>query len=61
MNRVNDAPHHSALSGGQGGPVHPARAIAARWHDHLSDARRRSEHTVRAYVATAHRLIDFLG
>jgi integrase/recombinase XerC len=40
---------------------HPARALAARWHDHLTLRRRRSEHTVRAYVATAHRLIDFLG
>jgi len=40
---------------------HPARALAARWHDHLALGRRRSEHTVRAYVATAHRLIDFLG
>jgi len=40
---------------------HPARATAVRWHDHLALSRRRSEHTVRAYVATAHRLIDFLG
>jgi integrase/recombinase XerC len=40
---------------------HPARAHALRWHDHLSRERRRSEHTVRAYVATAHRLIDFLA
>ena len=40
---------------------HPAQAIAARWHDHLSQGRRRSPHTVRAYVATAHRLIQFLG
>lgn len=38
----------------------PARALAARWHDHLLKERRRSVHTVRAYVATAHRLIDFL-
>ena len=38
----------------------PARAIAARWHDHLLLERRRSPHTVRAYVAAAHRLIDFL-
>jgi integrase/recombinase XerC len=41
--------------------AHPAILIAARWHDHLADARRRSEHTVRAYVATAHRLIGFLA
>jgi integrase/recombinase XerC len=40
---------------------HAAAAIAARWHDHLTRERRRSAHTVRAYVATAHRLIDFLG
>ena len=39
---------------------HPAREIAARWHDHLTRDRRRSEHTVRAYTATAHRLIEFL-
>ncbi len=40
---------------------HPARALAARWHDHLARERRRSGHTVRAYAATAHRLIDFLA
>ncbi len=40
---------------------HPAQAIAARWHDHLSRERRRSDHTVRAYVATAGRLIAFLS
>ena len=32
-----------------------------RWGNHLANDRRRSPHTVRAYVATAHRLIDFLG
>jgi integrase/recombinase XerC len=37
-----------------------AGAIARRWHDHLALERRRSPHTVRAYVATAHRLIAFL-
>jgi integrase/recombinase XerC len=31
------------------------------WADHLTRDRRRSEHTVRAYAATAHRLIDFLA
>ena len=31
------------------------------WADHLAHNRRRSVHTVRAYVATAHRLIGFLG
>ena len=41
--------------------LHPASAVAARWHDHLTRDRRRSAHTVRAYVATAHRLIGFLG
>jgi len=41
--------------------VHPARALAARWSAHLQHDRRRSAHTVRAYVATAQRLIDFLG
>jgi integrase/recombinase XerC len=40
---------------------HPARDIAARWRDHLLNERRRSLHTARAYVATAHRLIEFLG
>jgi integrase/recombinase XerC len=41
--------------------THPASALALRWHEHLSRERRRSEHTVRAYVATAHRLIAFLA
>lgn len=41
--------------------VHPAAALAAQWGTHLRNDRRRSPHTVRAYVATAHRLIDFLG
>jgi integrase/recombinase XerC len=40
---------------------HPASALAARWAGHLAHDRRRSAHTVRAYVATAHRLIAFLG
>lgn len=40
---------------------HPASGLAARWSDHLRHHRRRSPHTVRAYVATAHRLIEFLG
>lgn len=40
---------------------HPARQLAADWHHHLSRDRRQSDHTVRAYVATAHRLIDFLA
>ena len=40
---------------------HPARALAAQWAAYLQHDRRRSPHTVRAYVATAHRLIDFLA
>ena len=40
---------------------HPARGLAAQWASYLEHDRRRSAHTVRAYVATAHRLIDFLG
>ncbi|WP_410001643.1 tyrosine recombinase XerC [Sphingosinicella rhizophila] len=42
-------------------PDHPAREIAHSWQHHLSKDRRRSAHTVRAYAATAHRLIAFLG
>jgi integrase/recombinase XerC len=41
--------------------THPAASAAAAWGSHLQHDRRRSPHTVRAYVATAHRLIDFLG
>lgn len=40
---------------------HPAHALAVRWASHLSHDRRRSPHTVRAYIATAHRFLDFLG
>ncbi|HWH17324.1 MAG TPA: tyrosine recombinase XerC [Allosphingosinicella sp.] len=40
---------------------HPARTLAFAWADHLTRDRRRSGHTVRAYAATAHRLIDFLA
>ncbi|QNN68423.1 tyrosine-type recombinase/integrase [Sphingomonas lutea] len=40
--------------------VDEPRGLAARWGGHLQHDRRRSLHTVRAYVATAHRLIDFL-
>jgi integrase/recombinase XerC len=40
---------------------HPARDIALRWQQYLSRDRRRSPHTVRAYAATAHRLIGFLA
>jgi integrase/recombinase XerC len=38
-----------------------AGALAARWSDYLQHDRRRSPHTVRAYVATAHRLVHFLA
>ncbi|MFL6735692.1 MAG: tyrosine recombinase XerC [Sphingomonas sp.] len=41
--------------------IHPAAALAAQWSSYLEHDRRRSKHTVRAYVATAHRLIEFLG
>ena len=40
---------------------HPASAIALRWGEHLGRDRRRSPHTVRAYAATAYRLIAFLA
>jgi integrase/recombinase XerC len=37
-----------------------ARALAARFDSQLRLERRASPHTARAYVATAHRLLDFL-
>jgi integrase/recombinase XerC len=40
---------------------HAACETARRWQHHLARDRRRSSHTVRAYLATAHRLIDFLS
>ena len=40
---------------------HPASELVVQWAGHLAHDRRRSVHTVRAYVGTAHRLIDFLG
>ena len=40
---------------------HPARALVERWAGYLLHDRRRSAHTARAYVATAQRLIEFLG
>jgi integrase/recombinase XerC len=40
---------------------HPASEVALRWQAHLIQDRRRSPHTARAYVATAHRLIAFLS
>jgi integrase/recombinase XerC len=41
--------------------THPAFARAGEWESHLRRDRRRSEHTIRAYAATARRLIFFLG
>jgi integrase/recombinase XerC len=41
--------------------VHPASALVERWAAYLLYDRRRSAHTARAYAATAHRLIRFLG
>ena len=43
------------------GLARPAQALAARWSSFLAHDRRRSPHTVRAYVATAHRFLEFLG
>jgi integrase/recombinase XerC len=40
---------------------HPAASLAEEWAAHLGRDRRRSPHTIRAYVAAAHRLIAFLG
>jgi integrase/recombinase XerC len=40
---------------------HGAAGTALRWQHHLARDRRRSPHTVRAYAATAHRLIGFLA
>jgi len=41
--------------------THPALQQAVDWEKHLRADRRRSEHTIRAYGATARRLILFLG
>jgi integrase/recombinase XerC len=41
-------------------PLTSVRALAARFDEALRLDRRRSPHTARAYVATAHRLIEFL-
>ncbi len=35
-------------------------SLISNWSDHLRTGRRRSLHTVRAYIATAERLVDFL-
>ncbi|MDZ4306411.1 site-specific integrase, partial [Allopontixanthobacter sp.] len=39
----------------------PLDAMLGQWRDHLAQARRRSPHTVRAYVAVAKRLIEDRG
>jgi integrase/recombinase XerC len=49
------------VAGGEELNDHPARALVERWDGHLLHDRRRSRHTARAYVATAHRLIHFVG
>lgn len=41
--------------------IMPEPSLSEQWRVHLALDRRRSIHTVRAYVATAERLIDFLG
>ncbi len=41
-------------------PVHPAAALVADWSADMARDRR-SLHSIRAYVATAHRFIAFLG
>ena len=55
IDAARDGVHHFAV------PAATTGALAARWGSHLQHDRRRSIHTVRAYVATAHRFIDFLG
>ncbi len=40
--------------------IREARRLALAWADHMTRDRRRSPHTVRAYLATAHRLLNFL-
>jgi integrase/recombinase XerC len=37
-----------------------ATSLTNQWREHLANDRRRSQHTVRAYMATAERLIAFL-
>lgn len=38
-----------------------AAGLAVRFGEHLANDRRRSPHTVRAYLATAHRFLDFIN
>lgn len=49
------------MFGVDGGVQMTASTILNAWHDHLAEGRRRSPHTVRAYVATAERLIEATG
>lgn len=42
-------------------PELPLNLVAANFGQHLASDRRRSPHTVRAYVATAHRFLGFLS
>lgn len=42
------------------GPAPMSAALVERWRQHLAHDRRRSLHTVRAYVASADRLVAFL-
>lgn len=37
-----------------------ATTLIVHWHEHLAHDRRRSQHTVRAYISTAERLVHFL-
>lgn len=43
------------------GAVPPEQALLDEWREHLAEGRRRSPHTVRAYLAAAKRLIENAG
>ena len=43
------------------GVVPPEKALLEEWREHLAEGRRRSPHTVRAYLAAAKRLIENAG
>jgi integrase/recombinase XerC len=60
MTKEMERPESRRLSGSDL-EDHPAAALAAAWGEHLRRDHLRSVHTIRAYVATAHRLIRFLG
>ncbi|AEI38101.1 tyrosine recombinase XerC [Zymomonas mobilis subsp. pomaceae] len=40
---------------------HPVRLFIMEWEHHLRFSLRRSPHSIRAYIATAHRLVTFLA